>query len=64
MNINGLLSQDLLKIIQNVIFIYGVMVKMERNLTIGKVYLKVLPGNMTKIQINIFFTYLAKSSQI
>ena len=64
MNIHGLLNHVHLKIIRSVIGIFGMMVKMVRSQTTGKVFLMVRHGNMMKKQNNIIYIYSHVNNQI
>lgn len=52
------------KITPNVIGIFGVTLKTEKNQITGKVFLKDQPGNMMKHQVNITFMCFPRSSRI
>lgn len=64
MNIHGLFNHVHLKIIRSVIGIFGMMVKMVRSQTTGKVFLMVRHGNMMKKQNNIIYIYSHVNNQI
>ena len=64
MSMHGLLNQENPKIIHIVISTFGVMGSMEKNQTIGHLFLHHLRGNMTRLQSNIICIYSQKNSRI